>query len=562
ARPRRLRLGWAALAAVAAVAGVAGAFLLGQHAGRVPLPTFLKLTFRRGAVLSARFVPDSQTVVYAARWDASPIEVFAVRPGTPEPRPLGLVGADVLAVAQNGDLAVSLDNHSVGAHTRAGTLARVGLGGGTPRQLLDQVQWADWGPGGKELAVVRFVDGMVRLEYPAGHILYQTAGWISHPRFSPRGDVIAFLDHPVRADDAGSVAVVDMAGNVRKLTRNWESAWGLAWSPHGNEVWFTAAESGAGRTLRAVTRAGRGRELWRTPGGLALQDTLPDGEVLLTLEATRAGARGRGPDDPKEIELSWLDYSIPRDLSHDGRKLLFEEGGEGGGPDYGVYLRGTDGSPAVRLGDGSAYSLSPDGQWVVAGTGQAPQQLILLPTGAGQARKVTDDAINHNAARWMPDGRRVVFFGHAPGRGGRLFLQDLEGGVPRPITPEGAGSTFFAISPDGTQVAVTVESAKMMIYPVQGGQPTLARGIMPGEGPICWAEDGRSIYVTALGETSATVARVDQVSGERKAWLTLAPEETAGLQAVFPECLTPDGKWYAYAYQRTLSDLYLVHGLR
>jgi dipeptidyl aminopeptidase/acylaminoacyl peptidase len=563
-RPRKkLPRGLGTLAIGALVAScLVGAYLVGRGGAPTALPTFDKLTFRRGVVLSARFVPDGKTVVYSARWDGDPLQVFSVRPGTPESRSLGLAGADVLSVASNGDLAVSLRNHTVGAHTRAGTLARLSLGGGEPRELLDRVQWADWDHGGKDLAIVRFVDGKVRLEYPAGHVLYQTSGWLSHPRFSPSGDRIAFLDHPVRADDAGVVAVVDMAGNLKRLTKNWESEWGLAWSARGDEIWFTAAEGNASRSLRAVSLGGRTRELWRTPGGLTLDDVLPDGEALVSLETTRAGARGRGPGDDREIELSWLDYSIPRDLSRDGRTLLFEEGGEGGGPDYAVYLRGTDGSPAVRLGDGSAYTLSPDGRWAVTGTADVPQQLVLLPTGPGQPRTITHDAINHNVTRWMPDGTHVVFFGHAPGKSGRLFLQDLDGSAPRPITPEGTGSTFFAISPDGTRVAVTVEGQNMEIFPIAGGPPTVAKGVAPGEGPICWADDGRSIYVTAVGETSAAVTRVDPASGERTPWMTLAPEDPAGLEAVFPECLTPDGKWYAYAYQRTLSNLYLVKGLR
>ncbi len=134
------------------------------------------------------------------------MEVFSTRVGGPESRPLGLSSTGVLAVSSAGELAISLGCELNWAECR-GTLARMPLAGGAPREVLEDVFYADWAPDGKNLAVVRPVEGRFRLEYPIGKVLYESPGWITYPRVSPKGDRIAFLDHPTLGEDDGSVAV-------------------------------------------------------------------------------------------------------------------------------------------------------------------------------------------------------------------------------------------------------------------------------------------------------------------------------------------------------------------
>ena len=67
----------------------------------------------------------------------------------------------------------------------------------------------------------------------SGKVLYETTGYISHPRVSPKADAVAFLDHPIFGDDRGSVAIVDLAGKKKTLTGDWDSVQGLAWSTSG-----------------------------------------------------------------------------------------------------------------------------------------------------------------------------------------------------------------------------------------------------------------------------------------------------------------------------------------
>ncbi len=536
----------------------------------LPPPTYRQLTFRRGSIRSARFAPDGQTILYSAAWQGNPTDVFTARPEAPESRSMGLSHTQLMSVSSAAELAVLLDSKAIGTWVNMGTLARAPLAGGAPRDVLEQVQWADWGPDGSSLAVVRDFGGKNQLEYPIGKPIYETGGWIGHPRVSPKGDMIAFLDHPTQGDDAGSVAMVDLKGNKKVLTGEWFTVQGLAWSPDGNEIWFTASKTGTDRTLYAVTLDRKERMVLRLPGALMLLDIAKDGRVLLMRASWRRELIGVSGSDFMERELSWLDYSYPADLSADGKNLLFDEEGGGGalsysksgGLSYAVYLRKTDGSPAVLLGEGGARALSPDGKWVVAVTQDSPTQLKLLTTGAGEPKELTKDNVNHAFAHWFPDGKRVLFSGNEPGKGVRLYVYDMASGKSQAITPEGVNGTRFVISPDSQWVAGIGPDQKGYLYSVTGGEPRLINGLNPGEQPITFSSDGRSLYIYQPGELPARVDRLDMQTGQRVRWKQLMPSDPAGVENIGPILLTPDAKNCVYGYHRMLADLYLVEGLK
>jgi tRNA A-37 threonylcarbamoyl transferase component Bud32/dipeptidyl aminopeptidase/acylaminoacyl peptidase len=552
--------------------GLVGGIAVGWHARQSPPvsePRYRQITFRRGAIQAARFAADGQTILYSAAWQGNPVDVFTGRLDAPESRSLSLAQTQLLAVSSAGEMALLLRCRAAGTWVNQGTLARAPLAGGAPREVLEDVQWADWSPDGNSLAIVRDAGGRNRLEFPADKVLYETGGWVSHPRVSPNDDWVAFLDHPMQGDDGGSVAIVNKEGKKRTLASGFYTTQGLAWSADGKEVWFTGSRVGANRALYAVSLDGRERLVSAMPGTLILMDIWKDGRVLLIRATWRRELLGFSGQKGAETDLSWLDYSYPADISGDGQNLLFDEEGEGGGTygkggvwAYTVYMRRTDGSPAVRLGEGAAVALSADQRFVICQPEGSPAQFSLLPTKAGQSRALTNDALNHAWARWLPDGKRLLYSANETGHGPKLYIQGLEGGNPQPITPEGVNAMAFCLSPDGQQVAVLGPDQKGYVYPVTGGQPHLITGLEPGEEPITWSADGRSLYIYQPGILPAKVYQVDLNTGQRKLWKQLMPADPAGVVRIGPIRMTSDAKTYVYGYHRTLADLYLAEGLK
>jgi hypothetical protein len=346
------------------------------------------------------------------------------------------------------------------------------------------------------------------------------------------------------------------------LATELNTAQGLAWSADGGELWFTASRSGVKRAVYALTLGGRERLIARVPDTLSLQDIWQDGRVLLSRDTWRRELIGLTSGDSKEHDLSWLDYTYPSDISPDGKVLLFTEAGEGGGPNYSVYQRKVGETSAVRLGDGLAISVSPDGKWVIASPPSAPAQLVLLPTGPGEAKPLTHDSINHSRARWLPDGQRFLFSGKEPGHAARIYRQDSPEGKPVPISPEGIDPLVLVLSPDGQQVVGVGPDEKAYFYPVAGGEPRAVPGIEPGEQPIQWSDDAKAIYFYRLGDLPAKVYRLDLSTGHKTLWKELMPSDSAGVSRIGPILITPDGKSCLYGYHRILSDLYLVEGLK
>ena len=340
--------------------GAGGAVTAAAAADQETAPdvSYQRITFRRGAIWSARFSPDGNSVVYSASWEGKPLELFWAHIGNPEARALGFRDTDLLSVSHTNEMAVLLRAEFVTSFDRRGTLARVPPMGGAARELLHDVHGADWSPDGTQIAVVREKLGMTRLEFPLGNVLYQTPGWISIVRISSDGQVLAFIDHPSRNSDSGHVCVVDRKGERRVLSSDWGTLRGLAWSADGKEVWFTADRGGAARGLYAVTLEGKVRRVLQLASNMTLHDLARDGRVLLGHGPERAGINAFEPGENRERDLSWLDWSLLQDISDDGRTFLLDETAEGGGASGSVYIRATDGSPAVRLGDGAGRALS------------------------------------------------------------------------------------------------------------------------------------------------------------------------------------------------------------
>jgi eukaryotic-like serine/threonine-protein kinase len=522
-------------------------------------PKLHRITFRRGTIWGARFTPDGN-LIYGAGWDGRPSELFASEGGSTESRPLGMAGTSILSVSRTGELAVD-SNLELSGFEPSGMLGRAPSGGGAPREIAAGVQYADWSPDGATLAIVRPVAGKMKLEYPIGKVLYETAGWVSHPRISHDGKLIAFIDHPFERDDSGTIAVVDLSGNKKTLSGQFVSAQGLAWSPN-NEVWFTATTSGSSRELRAVTLSGKERLVYLGTGTLTLHDIFKDGRVLFSRDDMRAGMIAMAPGESKERDLSWHDWTIPRDLSNDGKLVSFDETGEAGGETGEIYVRGTDGSPAVRLSDGSAPSLSPDGKWVLGRSFSLQHAILKLPTGAGESGTISTGDVQAHQAFFFPDGRHILLTGNQAGHGLRIWVEDPGSGALQPISPEGATvRRRGCISPDGKQVAARDPEGNLAIYPVAGGKPLLVPSSESGEEPVQWTPDGKSLLV-GRREIPARVFEINLTTKERKPLQSFMPADPTGLFGNAAPTFSSDLKSYVYTYERITSDLYVVEGLK
>src|SRR6267154_1360995 len=553
--------------ALLATAALAAGLILGEwlHPSASELqPKLHRVTFSRLTILTARFTPDGN-LIYGASLDGRQAELFFAQRGSVESRPIGMPATNILAVAPSGELAVKSNPILTEGFEYSGMLARAPQGGGAPRPVAEYVEFADWASDGS-MAVVRRVAGKIRLEYPLGKILYESAGWISHPRVSPDRSRVAFIDHPYARDDGGSVAIVDKNGKKKTLTTSaYVSVQGLAWRPDGGEVWYTATTSGSSRSLQAVTLSGKERLVYLGTGTLTLHDISKEGRVLFSRDDWRSGIAGAGPADSKERDLSWHDWTVARDISDDGKLVAFDESGEAGEDTGAFYVRGTDGSPAVRLGNGLTPTLSRDGKQVLAliAGANGNRNLVELPTGAGESRTIPTGTLHVQGAYFFADGQSILELGNAVGENGqRLWVQDARSGEPKPISPEGVNSRLTGtISPDQKRVVSVDPQGKLAIYPINGGPQEDVRGALYGDRPLRWMADGKSLLISSVNAPNVIVT-LDLATGTRKPFRTMAVPEGLTQQDVASPIFAPDLKSYIYAYTRIASDLYVVEGLK
>lgn len=559
-RPRRAW--WLAIPVIAAVAAVTGGLLARSAATRWQAPGYTRLTMLHGTVWSGRFSPDGQTIIYSARWENEPVQLFSTRIGSTEARSLGIQPASLLSISSRGEMALLLDPRWILSHYRVGTLARADLAGGAAREIATEVHGADWSPDGSSLAIVRAVAGEERLEYPEGTVLYRTTGArLHHPRVSPDGERIALFE---RLPQSSQVIVVSRRGERAVLSANLRiQSRGLAWSPNGTEVWFSSGRE-RGLKLMAVGLDGRQRELLEAPLSLELLDVTRDGRVLVNHSLERmaifAGAADKGP----ERIVSVLDGSFLHQISADGSDVLFND------PRGLRFRAGT--APPVLLVSTDYWvgwsALSPDRRHVAAvlsSAGNAP--LTVIPTGPGPKRPISQPGYVVWAG-WVSPTRLILATAHQ----GNLVirLHDINTGEADAVETPGSINwepTFdpqmsadeFQISPDGRRLAIRtsgridiLDLASKALHRVPG---TLREYTMAGWG------DRNDLLVYRIGDVPARVMRADISTGTLTPWLELAPLDRAGLWRVHPVRVSAQGA-YAYTTTQHLSDLYLITNLK
>lgn len=553
----RSRRRWIVPALAAALLGLAGGAWLGLRVFHKEPITFQRLTFRRGDIIASKFAPHG-TVVYTAAWDGAQPALFVGQPGSREARPLELPSGTIQSVSASGEMAILIGAADAGS---LGTLARAPLAGGAPRAILENVSFADWGPGGDSLAVIRTENGKHRIEYPIGTVLYETPS-LQSPAFlsvSPGGDRLAFFDFTNDGDY--SLKVLNTQRRTWILSKGWRAIGGVGWSPNGKEVWFGGGRTGNDPAIYAVDLSGRERLLTQIAGRPTLQDIARDGRLLVGNTDSRLGIRCLTSGSKDERELAWLDASSLTDISNDGRQIVFLELSSGQGRNPAIYLRATDGSPAVRLGYGNRPVFSPDGKWVAClRRDRESSQIVLLPTGPGEEKPLHTGSIQPETAEWFSDGKHLLFTGDEAGQPPRTYTYDLANGQLTPVTPVGVRAS--AVSPNG-QSAIVIRDGNAILLSLAGGPEAPLGAVGPDISVIRWTGDGAHIFLERTGDEhrSATILRMDAPSGHMEIWRDLQRPDRAGF-FYGPPRLSADGKSYAFTFQQDLSTLYLVNGIK
>lgn len=547
------------LVALAGLAALAAAFFLGRRGAPQPLPRFRALTFRQGYIFSARFLPAGSSVIYGAEWEGSPVRVFSSPVEVPEERLLDLPAADVFAVSERGDLLLGLGRSFRFDWLTGAALGTAPFGSTKPTILAPSVRAADWSRDGKEVALVRTERKGHVLERPPGQAVYRTSGWIGQVRLLD-GDRIAFLDHPVWGDRRGRLALAEKGGVRSLVDGEFETLSGLALSPDGREVFFSADRVGSQTEILAVDLRGGGpRSVLAAPGALRIHDVAADGRLLFAREEERRtiGFRRGGET---ERDLCWTSHAQVAALSADGSRGLvtvFDDREAGTGTSW---MRGTDGSEPELLGPGEAVDLSPDGRWAVAIRHGGSDTLALFPIGGGEARTLVLPRVErYQWARFTPDGRALVVSANEPGRRIRLYHLDLATGDSRPVTPEGVGF-LLPLTAGGDAVTSEDLDGGTRLFPLAGGVPRDVPGLLPGETVILWLPGDTAFLAARPDEVPLRVFRVEVATGARVLHAEVGPSDRNGLRSVWPVAFSRDGAAVAFNVSRLFSQLFVAAG--
>jgi serine/threonine protein kinase len=571
---RRSRRTLQLVGGAALVALLAGVFGWWVHGRTSPAATDLshvsvqQLTFGHRWIMNARFAPEAGTVVFSQQDSLGDSRIGVLRASAPEPVFLPFDHLHLLSVSSTGELAVLTNATYLGGHRLfTGTLARMPLAGGAPKELIGGVREADWSPDGSKLAITRRNGQTDQLEYPIGNVLHTSSGYLSDLRVSPDGKSIAFFEHPVIWDDRGVVKVVDIAsGRVRALSGEFFLLEGLAWSHDGREILFSGLQEGEGVGAKtfAVTPDGKSMRAVLVGFGLdQLMDVGPDGKLLVLREETVKSifVHRNGEERDRLLRTGASYYQLA--MTADGSELCYTDERVEAGRYYSVILRKTDGSPAIRIGEGWCPDLSADGRWVLGVVTKEPPELWAYPTGPGQPIQLAPGLFSTlGAPSFYRDGRHVAVCGDLAKGGNDCIELSLEDQTSESL---GVKDAFWVLpSPDGTEFLISDGAGVNPRLVRSKGEEERIPGFDPGrEGLIGWAPTGRALRVVGgLPPNGFYVDRLSLEDGSRTRLLERRWPDAARTRYDGSADMGDDPANFAYAVRDSQSQLYVAKGVR
>ena len=131
--------------------------------------------------------------------------------------------------------------------------------------------------------------------------------------------------------------------------------------------------------------------------------------------------------------------------------------------------------------------------------------------------------------RWSPDGKRIAFVGHVPGRSWKIYVVPVDGGSPERLTEDESPEMDPTWSSDGNSVVFGEEygsSQPTHIYAID--LRTRSVSTLPGSDGLFsprWSPDGR--FITALGPRATKMMLFDE---KARKWTQLLNVHVGGYQ--------------------------------
>lgn len=516
-------------------------------------PVFTELTFRKGTVDNAQFTPDGE-VVYSAAWNDDPRRLYLMNVFSPESRALDFGDARLAAISKSSQISFLRSSKSGSDYVPELDVAP--LYGGAPRAVDRGIEYADWAATGS-LCVVRSGPHGRTIEYPQGKSLYQTTRWLGRPRVSPDGKSIAVVEHALREDDAGYVMLIAADGKSRRLSQDFASVDGVAWSAKGDEVWFAAAKQGINRELYAVNLQGQLRRVAAMPAVLDLFDISSSGRVLIGRSVPRLSLYVGDLKSAQLKDISWLDWSRAVAVSADGNNVLFDESGEGGGPLYTVYLYRRDRGTTERVGPGRAMDLSPNGSLILAGDHSPSSHLTLISADDAKGKAINAPGFTYQNAKFMGNSRNIVAQLSRDGSVDELYIQNVDTGVLRRLGIPFNFNTLL-VSPGGVFVVGASMGRFISVIDLQTGAKSMVDSVDLSE-PVGWADD-KDLIIAAKHGQNVRLEKFNLDSRKRQPMSDLPSSVMASTGFPLGFLISADLKTFVFSKHDEATGLFAVDG--